>query len=482
MKRLSPVVVDVGMLAAETKRLRASGATVVHVRGTFDLLRRDEIARLRETANRSTLVVTIADELPGHARSVLGPKLRAEVVAELPFVHGVALEGRASAAETIALVGADEVIEWSGGAPDPVSTQALRVQGPIASADAAFSSEARAFLETFRLRYSANDVIDALGRLKKLKVLVVGDTIIDEYHFVRPYGMPLKAPIIAAQFLDGEAYAGGILAVANHLAGFCGEVHLVTALGANGSREEFIRGQLRPNVTPTFFYRPEAPTTVKRRYVIRFLVQKLFEVGFFDDRPLPPEVDRALAAHLEAVCGEYDLVVVADFGHGCLSEASIAALRRARFLAVNTQLNSINYGYHVVTKYRNVDYICIDENELRMACRDRVSTVERIVPGLAAEVDAKVITVTRGHHGSLTYDRDGRVVSVPILSPQVVDTIGAGDAYLSISAPCVQQRLPADMVGFIGNAVGGVAVRILGNKTPVGPDAVVDLIRTVMEA
>jgi fructose-1-phosphate kinase PfkB-like protein len=159
------------------------------------------------------------------------------------------------------------------------------------------------------------------------------------------------------------------------------------------------------------------------------------------------------------------LVVVADFGHGCLSQSSIDAISgSARFLAVNTQLNSVNYGYHVVTRYKRVFTPVVD-----------------VLPALAASLEANVVTVTRGHHGSLTYDKSGTLVTVPILSQQVVDTIGAGDAYLAVTAPCVQQRMDPELVGLIGNAVGALAVRILGNKRPVGPDSLFAFIHALLE-
>jgi sugar/nucleoside kinase (ribokinase family) len=128
-----------------------------------------------------------------------------------------------------------------------------------------------------------------------------------------------------------------------------------------------------------------------------------------------------------------------------------------------------------------VDYVCIDENEMRMACRDRFTPVVDVLPALAASLEADIVTVTRGHHGSLTYDKSGRLVTVPILSQQVVDTIGAGDAYLAVTAPCVQQHVDPEVVGLIGNAVGALAVRILGNKRPVGPDSLFAFIRALLE-
>lgn len=346
----------------------------------------------------------------------------------------------------------------------------------------ALSLEVQAYLQEFRRQYSAGDVIDGLRSLQDLKVLVVGDAIVDEYHFCRPYGMASKSSTIAAQFLGSEAYAGGALAVANHLAGFCRRVDLASCLGEQDSREAFIRQRLKPNVSPHFFFRADASTVIKRRYVQRYLTTKLFEVSFFNDQPLAPAADEMFCQHLSRVLGEYDLVVVADFGHGLIGPRATDVLcQRARYLAVNAQLNSINYGYNVITKYSRMDYVCIDEEETRMASRDRYGPLEVIIRELAQQLGCRLMTVTRGHHGSVTYQIGAGFASVPVLSPEVVDTLGAGDAYLAVTAPCACKGHPAPFVGFVGNAVGALAVRIVGNQESVEPGALFSFVEALLE-
>lgn len=341
--------------------------------------------------------------------------------------------------------------------------------------------EGVAFITRFKNANAAGAVLERLERLRSVKVLVVGDAIMDEYHFVRPYGMPTKAPIIASQFLSADAYAGGALAVANHVAGFCKQVELVTGLGQGCPHEPAIRAALRPNVQFRPFAMAGRPTTVKRRYLRQFLLQKLFEVSFFDDRPLEPDAEARVLAHLREAIRDYDLVIAADFGHGFITRSMVELLSaQARFLAVNTQLNSINYGYHLVTRYPKADYICIDEDEGRIACRDRQSPVDDIVRRIATDMHVQAITLTLGHHGSITMRPPAAPEVVPVLSRQVVDTVGAGDAFLSVAAPCALLGFPAEVIGFIGNAVGALAVRIVGNAQPVDPQALSQFITGVL--
>jgi sugar/nucleoside kinase (ribokinase family) len=69
---------------------------------------------------------------------------------------------------------------------------------------------------------------------------------------------------------------------------------------------------------------------------------------------------------------------------------------------------------------------------------------------------------------------------VPALSGEVVDRTGAGDAYLSLTAPCVAAGLPLDMVALLGGVVGALAVRVVGNRAPVEPAAVRQLVTALL--
>ena len=68
-------------------------------------------------------------------------------------------------------------------------------------------------------------------KFKGLKVLLIGETIIDDYYFVMPNGISIKDPIISTKFIKKERYLGGVFATARHLSQFVKEVNVITLLG-----------------------------------------------------------------------------------------------------------------------------------------------------------------------------------------------------------------------------------------------------------
>ena len=67
------------------------------------------------------------------------------------------------------------------------------------------------------------------------------------------------------------------------------------------------------------------------------------------------------------------------------------------------------------------------------------------------------------------YSKKEGFVEIPVFSKEVLDRIGAGDAFFSVTAPCVFKNVPMEAVGFIGNAVGAMKVLIVGNRSSVEP-------------
>ena len=482
-------------LAIALDEARAQGRRIVQCHGVFDLLHIGHIRHFQQAAAQGdVLIVTLTPDVfvnKGPNHPVFTEQLRAEAVAALDAVDYVGINRWPSAVEVIHLLrphvyakGPDyrEFSDDRTGGIAREQAAVAAVGGELFITDGVtFSSSAlinRSFpvlpsqtsdyIRTFAERYPTREVLKYLDNAAALRVLVVGESIIDDYHYCVSIGKSGKEPILAARYVSSERFAGGILAVANHIAGFAGSVSLLTTLGAQDSHEEFIRKHLDPKVQPHFMMQDDAPTIVKRRFVESYPLQKLFEVYFMNGDQTSGEHVAGLCAALERLIHDCDVVVVNDYGHGMIGPEHVDLLcSRAPFLAVNTQVNAANHGFNTVSKYRRADYVAVSETELRLDARSRVRSLEDVVTETSARLDCEHMIVTQGLRGSLCYGRDEGFFPIPAFTSRIVDRVGAGDAVFAVTALCLAQHAPIEVAGVIGNAVGAEAVMTVGNRTAI---------------
>lgn len=490
----SSKIISLEELTKISARLKRSGKKIAQCHGCFDLLHPGHIKHF-EAAKKfaDVVVVTLTPDRfvnKGPGRPVFNETLRLESIAGLEAVDYVALNKWPTAVEAIHMIKPDFYVKGQDykdskkditGNIKKEETAIKSVGGKIRFTDEiTFSSSSlvnahfsphdertQQYLAAFKKKYSPAKVISEIEKLKNLKVLVLGDSIIDEYHYCYPLGKSTKSPNISSVYLREEAFAGGALAVANHTEQFAGETDLLTILGKENSRAEFIRKKIAPGVNAKFFFRADGPTTLKRRYLDQYLNIKLFEITFLNDRFISEKLENEIITYLRKKIRSYDLLLVADFGHGFITPHIISFLEKSgKYLALNAQTNSNNYGYNYITKYKAADFISVDERELRLPFGDNYGKLETLVEKLKKVTRAKQIQITLGQQGTLYFAKN-TFYYTPAFATSVRDSVGAGDAVLSVTALCAYSRMEPEIVSFIGNCTGALAVQIIGNEHPI---------------
>jgi rfaE bifunctional protein nucleotidyltransferase chain/domain len=502
-------IVTLEELSAIRQVLRQADKSVVHAHGTFDLLHLGHVRHLQAARELGdVLIVTLtADGFvnKGPGRPVFSEAARAEMLASLEYVDWVAINYAPDAVDAINQIcpsiyvkGQDyqepegdvtgkivferRAVEAHGGRVHFTGEETYSSTELLNRHFNIYEPHVRDHLRALRGDGAMSEMLGLIEKVRDYRVVLVGDAIIDEYEYVLPMGKPPKESIIAARYHDREIFAGGVFAAANHVASFCAEVDIVTCLGAAESYEELIRQSLRPNVRLHAISRPNASTTVKRRFVDPSNMRKLFEVYVMDDEPLRSDLQQNLDGMIARIASEADVTIVTDFEHGLLAPSSIDALMRsARFFAVNAQSNSANWGYNPITKYPRADYVCIDAPEARLAARDRISKIGDVAHAIEKRIDSAKIIITHGRHGCVTLERGGIVHTIPALAGRVIDTLGAGDAFLSITAPLVAAGGQLKQVGFIGNVVGALKVEIVGHRKAIEKPALIKAITALLK-
>ncbi|HAW49859.1 TPA: cytidyltransferase, partial [bacterium] len=102
------------------------------------------------------------------------------------------------------------------------------------------------------------------------------------------------------------------------------------------------------------------------------------------------------------------------------------------------------------------------------------------VENLTKKINAKYLIVTRGSHGSLGFSQKNGLIQTPALATMVVDRIGAGDAFFAYTSCCFAKDIPEDIISFVGNAVGAIAVQIVCNREAVPPEKLYEFIDALL--
>jgi rfaE bifunctional protein nucleotidyltransferase chain/domain len=506
---LSEKILSLNELAAKAAEMRTSGKRIVLCHGTFDLVHMGHIRHLQRAREEGDfLFVTLtADEFikKGPGRPVFKEQLRAENLASLIFVDFVAVCHEPTAMQAIGAVKPDVYVK--GGeyrnATDDLTGNITRELALVESLggcttftdEITFSSssllnehlgvfpeQTRQYLGALKEKFPSRDILARLDELKDLKVLVVGDTIVDQYCYTSVLGQTGKGNVLAVRYDSEEYFAGGAVAVANHVAGVCTNVTLVSALGSFQSHEEFLRSKMAQGITPVFFRFPNAPTVLKRRFVDADMA-KLFEVYFFEEEPLLGGIEDDICTWIENNAAAYDLVLVPDFGNGLISQCVADALAaNARYIVVNTQINSGNRGYHVINRYPRADAISLNEPELRLAAHNRHDSLALIAEQVGAKLGAKHLAITRGPKGAMILNCITNVTTeIPALSTRVVDRIGAGDAFLSFWGCGIAAGFEPELAGFVASVAASIDVQIVCNREPVNPTVLRKYIQTLLK-
>lgn len=440
--------------------------------GAFDLLHLGHI-RYLEAAKRlgDELIVSVtsdrfASKAPG--RPVYPLSDRISMLKALQCVDRVVVSDAPTAVEVIREIRPDiycKGIEYAGGkdriaeeveAVEAIGGRVEFIDTPTMSSSSILnrhveSPEVAEYLDRARSLDYARKIPELLEKIKDLRVLFVGETIIDEYVYISALSKPSKEFILACKEESREIFDGGVMASIRHAKSFVHEC-LVTS----------------PRIVR------------KTRYVDPAFTRKLFEVYNGDLSPIEKEFEEAAISVIRGCAPSVDLIVVNDFGHGMMTPRVKDCLREhAPWLALNAQSNAGNHGFNLVTAYEHADYICLDAPEIRLALSDRQGDLGVMAASLAEHLDCRKIAVTQGHLGCLMYD--GETHHIPAFSTKIVDTMGSGDAFLAVTAPLAKVSDDLELIGFIGNIVGAIKVSSIGHRKPVDKETVLRYAQTLLK-
>jgi len=482
-------IYSLNTLASEISLLKSQGKKIILCHGVFDLLHIGHIKYFEEAKSMgSILIVTVTPDRfvnKGSERPIFSEKDRADAIAALGAIDYVSINEWPTAIETIKLIKPDFYVkgpDYKDYKKDVTGNIKLEEDavvsygGKIAcTSGVTFSSSSlinlrfsnmsddqSAFIMKLKEKYTFNEITEYFEKLNKLKILLVGEVIIDEYVFCDTIGKSGKEPVLVSKRGETKKYGGGILAVSNQVSDFCKSGKILSYLGDTKEQSKFIDETLDTNVTLDFINKSNSPTILKTRFIDNYTKSKTLGVYDINDELLNETEESELCSKIDNCIEDYDLVIVVDYGHGLITSKVVNLLQeKSKYLAINTQLNSSNIGYHSVSKYSRANYVCIHEGELRHDYRNRSDTVEHLVEDLSNRIESDFILITQGNRGSISFD-NVEFTHCPAYATNVVDRVGAGDTLFAITALCLRAGMPKDLTLLIGNLAAAEMVASIG--------------------
>ena len=308
-----------------------------------------------------------------------------------------------------------------------------------------------------------------VDRFSELKVLIIGDTIIDEYVECDVLGMSREDPTIVVSPRKSRKFLGGAGIVAAHASALGATVRFTSLIGDDDAGV-FASSQLADfQVSPDLVVDESRPTTLKVRY--RADGRTMFRVSHLRQHEASPKLQAQLIEIAASRISNSDLVVFSDFNYGCLptpvcSKLVDRAKRAGAFVAADSQSSS---QVGDISRFYGADLVTPTEYEARLALRDQLSGLSIIAPSLLQHLDASRALVTLGKSGLLAIEVDQEALggyrsdSLPALNQVPVDVAGAGDSVLVVSAMALKLGANLYEAAFLGSLAAAIQTSRVGN-------------------
>ena len=302
-------------------------------------------------------------------------------------------------------------------------------------------------------------------RLRGVRVLVVGDLMLDQFVWGRVERISPEAPVPVVHVTDEEVRPGGAGNVVSNVVALGGRVAIGGIVGrdAAGARLRAALAGLRADTSGIVATR-EASTIRKTRIIAHH--QQVVRL----DREGPPACDGPAARRLRdwvlRQVGRADVLVVSDYGKGTVGRGLLEALadaharRRFTWVVDPKRANFPHYRRVSLVKPNLEEAAAAAGVEIRDGASLRAAGVR-----LLERWDADAVLVSRGEHGMALFRRGHQIREFPTTARAVFDVTGAGDTVVAACALALGAGATLEEAALLANHAAGIVVGKVGTAT-----------------
>jgi rfaE bifunctional protein kinase chain/domain len=339
------------------------------------------------------------------------------------------------------------------------------LHGNISDIESSNRSQLNAICRKYNI--TLNDLQNGINNFSDSKLVVIGDTIVDNYVACDALGMSAEAPVLVVKELKNREFIGGAAIVASHITALGANCHYISVVGKD-PLSQMVKEELADRgIKSSLIVDPSRPTTYKTRYMVEN--QKLFRVSKIKDHHISNAIEQEIIDQLNKLAPDTDGILISDFVYGVITQNILD-----KIIKLSKKFNIKLFGdlqcssqIGKVTKFNDFDLITPTEKESRIALDDNESGIEWIANTLLKTTNSKNILLKLGSDGFIAYtynnDKSIQRQNFPALTANPIDATGAGDSLFAAMSVSLSSGFGLIEASVIGTCMASIAVKEVGN-------------------
>jgi rfaE bifunctional protein kinase chain/domain len=326
-----------------------------------------------------------------------------------------------------------------------------------------------------RHKIEKSKLIDYINKFSNLNVLVIGDTIIDEYITCDAIGMSQEDPTIVVTPISNKKFIGGAAIVASHAKTLGAKVSYISVAGADGNFDYTHEYLTQLGINTYLLKDSTRPTTLKQRF--RAQNKTLLRVNHLKQHNISKDIEEKILKEISNTDKNYDLIIFSDFSYGVLTKKVIEniasyALKKSIFMVADSQSSS---QIGDIAKFKDMNIVTPTEREIRLSINDFESGLVVLSEKLYEKSNAKYIFTTLGSEGVMIYNSNKNELltdNISALNINAKDVSGAGDSFLTSTSMAKIVGASIWESAYLGSIAAAIQVSRVGN-VPIKKDELI---------
>lgn len=302
--------------------------------------------------------------------------------------------------------------------------------------------------------------VSLLSRLNQVKILVVGDMLLDSYTIGKARRISPEAPVAVIEVQEEGSRPGGAGNVILNLISLGASVVAMGRVGNDLAGDTFCNALKNEGVdVKGIFIQHDYKTPVKNRVIANS--QQIVRIDYEQSTDLDPFLEQQLISQLRSYIEDVKVIAISDYGKGFLTPAflrTLISLANEKGIPLITDPKGDNFS-----KYKGTTAIKPNLAEAYAAAKlPSSATLEEVAQKILDETQVDLLMITRSEKGISLFNRSGQREDFPASIKEVKDVTGAGDTVLAMFVHALANGLSYSETAKLCNIAASIAIDEVG--------------------